>query len=81
MPPGLLCGLILLASIEIGELLACINDGVLRRVAADGGIGARYPARKNAELVGMLGSGGVARSHMLAFMAVRRHRKSRRTHI
>lgn len=72
--PGLFCGLILLTSIETGEPLAFINDGVLQhmRVAADGGIGVKYLARKDAEVIGMLGSGGMARSHMQAFTAVRR---------
>jgi alanine dehydrogenase len=71
--PGLFCGLILLTSIENGEPLAFINDGLLQhmRVAADGGIGVKYIARKDAEVVGMLGSGGMARTHMRAFMAVR----------
>lgn len=75
--PGLFCGLILLTSIETGEPLAFINDGVLQhmRVAADGGIGVKYVARKDAEVVGMLGSGGMARSHMQAFMAVRNIKK------
>jgi alanine dehydrogenase len=75
--PGLFCGLIFLTSIETGEPLAFINDGVLQhmRVAADGGIGVKYLARKDAEVVGMLGSGGMARSHMQAFMAVRHIRK------
>jgi alanine dehydrogenase len=71
--PGLFCGLIFLSSIETGEPLAFINDGVLQhmRVAADGGIGVKYLSRKDAEVVGMLGSGGMAKSHMQAFMAVR----------
>jgi ornithine cyclodeaminase/alanine dehydrogenase-like protein (mu-crystallin family) len=71
--PGLFCGLIFLTSIETGEPLAFINDGVLQhmRVAADGGIGVKYMARKDAEVVGMLGSGGMARAHMEAFMMVR----------
>jgi ornithine cyclodeaminase/alanine dehydrogenase-like protein (mu-crystallin family) len=75
--PGLFCGLIFLTSTETGEPLAFINDGVLQhmRVAADGGIGVKYLARKDAEVVGMLGSGGMARSHMQAFMAVRHIRK------
>jgi alanine dehydrogenase len=75
--PGLFCGLIFLTSIETGEPLAFINDGVLQhmRVAADGGIGVKYLARGDAEVIGMLGSGGMARSHMQAFMAVRRIRK------
>ena len=73
MRPGLFCGLILLTSIETGEPLAFINDGVLQhmRVAADGGIGVKYLAKKDADVVGMLGSGGMARSHVRAFIAVR----------
>src|SRR6202162_711826 len=69
MRPGLYCGLILLTSIENGELLAFINDGYLQhmRVGADGGIGVEYLANKEAEVVGMLGAGGMARTHMKGF--------------
>lgn len=75
--PGQFCGLIFLTSIENGEPLAFINDGVLQhmRVAGDGGIGVKYMARKDAEVVGMLGSGGMAQSHMQAFNAVRTIKK------
>src|SRR5215213_8095519 len=75
--PGLFCGLILLTSIENGEPLAFINDGVLQhmRVGADGGIGVKYMANEDAEVVGMLGSGGMARTHMQAFNAVRTIKK------
>jgi ornithine cyclodeaminase/alanine dehydrogenase-like protein (mu-crystallin family) len=75
--PGLYCGLVLLTSIENGEPLAILNDGVLQhmRVAADGAIGVKYMANPDAEVVGMLGSGGMARTHMQAFTAVRRIRK------
>jgi ornithine cyclodeaminase/alanine dehydrogenase-like protein (mu-crystallin family) len=75
--PGLYCGLILLTSIENGEPLAIINDGVLQhmRVGGDGAIGVRHMARSDAEVVGMLGSGGMARSHLEAFLCVRRIRK------
>lgn len=71
--PGTFCGLIFLTSIENGEPLAFINDGVLQhmRVAGDGGIGVKYMAKPNAKVVGMLGSGGMARDHMASFMAVR----------
>ena len=71
--PGLYCGLILLTSVETGEPLAFINDGNLQhmRVGADGGIGVKHMARRDAKTVGMLGSGGMARSHMDAFMCVR----------
>ena len=39
--PGLYCGLVLLTSVETGEPLAFINDGVMQhmRVGADGAIG------------------------------------------
>jgi alanine dehydrogenase len=75
--PGLYCGLILLTSIENGEFLAFINDGYLQhmRVGADGGIGVKYMASPDAEVVGMLGSGGMARTHMQAFMRVRSIKK------
>lgn len=75
--PGLFCGLIFLTSIQTGEPLAFINDGVLQhmRVGADGGIGVKYMADERAEVVGMLGSGGMARTHMQAFTAVRKIRK------
>jgi alanine dehydrogenase len=75
--PGLYCGLVLLTSIENGEFLAFINDGHLQhmRVAGDGGIGVKYMANEDAEVVGMLGSGGMARTHMQAFTRVRTIKK------
>jgi len=71
--PGTFCGLIFLISIRNGEPLAIINDGVVQhlRVGADGGIGVKYMAREDAAVVGMLGSGGMARAHMEAFTRVR----------
>ncbi|HUP29578.1 MAG TPA: hypothetical protein VM122_05350 [Usitatibacter sp.] len=71
--PGLFCGLVLLTSIETGEPLAIINDGVLQhmRVGADGAIGAKHMAKRDARTVGMLGSGGMARSHVEALVLVR----------
>jgi len=75
--PGRFCGLILLTSIENGEPLALINDGYLQhmRVGADSGIGAKYMAREDAEVVGMIGSGGMARSHVESFLLARRIKK------
>src|SRR5215470_14861769 len=75
--PGRYCGLILLTSIENGEPLAFLNDGHLQhmRVAGDGGIGVKYLAQPEAEVVGMLGSGGMARTHMQAFTRVRTLKK------
>lgn len=71
--PGTYCGLILLTSTETGEPLAILNDGLaqLTRVGADGGIGVKYMAKGDAEVVGILGSGGMSRTHMEAFMHVR----------
>ena len=71
--PGLFCGLIFLTSVENGEPLALINDGYLQhlRVAADGAIGAKIMSRKNSEVLGMLGSGGMARSHVESLLRVR----------
>jgi alanine dehydrogenase len=75
--PGLYCGLILLTSIENGEPLAFVNDGHLQhmRVGADGGIGVKYMANEDAEVVGIFGSGGMARTHMQAFTRVRNIKK------
>ncbi|MBM4264529.1 MAG: ornithine cyclodeaminase family protein [Deltaproteobacteria bacterium] len=77
MKPGLYCGLILLTSVENGEPLAFINDGHLQhmRVGADGGIGVKYLSNPEAEVVGIIGSGGMARTHMEAFMHVRKLEK------
>lgn len=71
--PGLFCGLIMLFSTDNGEPLAFVNDGLLQhmRVGAGGGIGAKHLARKDASKVGILGSGGMARTYLEAFCAVR----------
>jgi ornithine cyclodeaminase/alanine dehydrogenase-like protein (mu-crystallin family) len=71
--PGLYLGLILLTSTETGLPLALIQDGVLQhmRVGGDGGIGVRHMARKDASVVGMLGSGGMAKTHVQSFLAAR----------
>ena len=73
MQPGLFCGLILLIDIQNGEPLAFINDGFLQhmRVGADSAIGTNYMARPDAEVVGMIGSGGMARSHAESLSHVR----------
>ena len=72
--PGTFCGLIMLFSSQNGEPLALINDGVLQhmRVGGGAGIGAKHLARANATSVGMLGSGGMARTFLEAFCAVRK---------
>ncbi len=75
--PGLFCGLIFLFNTENGEPLAIINDGYLQhfRVGALFGLGAKYLAKKDASVVGMIGSGGMAKSHLRAFTEVRNIKK------
>lgn len=77
MQPGTFCGLVFLYSSGNGEPLAIMNDGHLQhmRVGAAAGIGTRLLARENASTVGMLGSGGMARTFLEAYAAVRDIRK------
>lgn len=71
--PGLYGGLILLFRTENAELVAIMNDGYVQhmRVGALSALGARYLAREDASIVGILGSGGMARSFALCYAAVR----------
>lgn len=73
MEPGTYCGLIFLVSTRTGEPLALINDGVLQhmRVGGGAGIGAKYLSRDDSAVVGMIGSGGMARTFLDAFCCVR----------
>ena len=66
-------GLVLLFSVETGEPLAILPDGVMQRirVGAANGLGIRYLARKNARTVGILGSGWQAGAQLTAACAVR----------
>jgi len=75
--PGLYGGLILVFRTENAEFVAIMNDGFIQhmRVGATAALGAKYLARADAEIVGMIGSGGMARSFALGFSAVRRLRK------
>ena len=72
--PGRYCGLVFLTDVETGAPLAIINDGYLQhlRVAADSAIGADIMAREDCRSLGMLGSGGMAASHVEALLEVRR---------
>ncbi|HZJ06602.1 MAG TPA: hypothetical protein VFD59_14165 [Nocardioidaceae bacterium] len=71
--PGLFCGLVFLFRVRDGELLAIMNDGYLQhvRVGADSGIGVKYAAAPDASRIGMLGSGGMARTHLESITLVR----------
>lgn len=72
--PGLYGGLVFLFSTENAELLAIMNDGYIQhvRVAATAALGIRYLARENAAVVGILGSGGMARHFAKALESVMR---------
>jgi alanine dehydrogenase len=71
--PGLYCGLIFLFDTSTGDPLALIQDGFLQhmRVGAKNALGVKYISREDSHVVGMLGSGGQARSHLMAYAAVR----------
>jgi alanine dehydrogenase len=71
--PGTFCGLILLVSTRNAEPLALIQDGYLQHMRVGGccGLGVKYLARTNASTVGMLGSGGMARTSLRAFCEAR----------
>jgi alanine dehydrogenase len=71
--PGTYCGVIYLISTRNAEPLAFINDGVLQhmRVGGGAGIGTKYLSRDDSHVVGMLGSGGMARTFLDAFACVR----------
>ncbi len=77
MQPGTFCGLVFLYSTGNGEPLAIINDGHLQhmRVGGAAGIGTRLLAREDASVVGMIGSGGMARTFLEAYAVVRKLKK------
>ena len=70
---GRYCGLIFLLSTRNGEPLALMNDGYLQhmRVGACAGVGTKYLARKDAKVLAMIGSGGMARTYAEAIKQVR----------
>jgi alanine dehydrogenase len=71
--PGLFCGLVMLFDTENGEPLALLNDGYLQHltVGAGAGIGAKYLAKRESAILGVIGSGGQARAFTDAICAVR----------
>jgi len=75
--PGTFCGLLFLFSIEDATPVAMINDGHLQhlRVGGSAGLGAKYLSRADSSVVGMIGSGGMARTYLDAFCRVRSIRK------
>ena len=71
--PGTYMGFILLVDTRSGELLGLLNDGVVQhvRVGATAGVACDRLARADAAHVGVLGSGGMARTYAEAFSHVR----------
>ncbi len=72
--PGAYCGLILLFSTANAIPLAILQDGYLQhmRVGACAGLGVKYLAREDAKVLGIIGSGGMARTYLDAISKVRR---------
>jgi alanine dehydrogenase len=70
-------GLVMLFSAETGEPLAIFPDGIIQgiRVAASSALAARFLAREDAAVLGVLGSGWQARAHAQAMCAVRSIKK------
>jgi alanine dehydrogenase len=71
--PGQFCGLIFLVSTKDGMPLAILNDGYVQhmRVGAAAGLAAKYVSRKDSKILGMVGSGGMARTYAWAISRVR----------
>jgi ornithine cyclodeaminase/alanine dehydrogenase-like protein (mu-crystallin family) len=70
-------GIVLLFSSADGELLAIMNDGVLQRFRVGGanGVATRHMARRNAETVGLIGSGWQAGTQVMAVCEARKIKK------
>lgn len=70
---GRLGGVILLIDTTDGALLAIMNDNLIQhvRVGATVGVAARYLAREDSEVLGILGSGEMARVYAEAISLVR----------
>ncbi|HWG06945.1 MAG TPA: hypothetical protein VG271_18210 [Beijerinckiaceae bacterium] len=75
--PGTFCGLLFLFSARDATPVAMINDGILQHVRVGGGagLGVKYLSRQDSEIVGMIGSGGMARTYLDAFCQVRSIKK------
>jgi alanine dehydrogenase len=72
--PGTFCGFVMVFSTRNGEPLAIINDGIIQhmRVGGCAGLGVKYLSREDSSTVGIFGSGGMARTYLLAFNEVRK---------
>ena len=71
--PGTYCGLVLLFSSDNGAPLSLLNDSFVQtmRVGGSAGLSAKYLAREDAQSVGLIGAGNMARTYLEAFCQVR----------
>src|ERR671922_1721834 len=71
--PGDFIGLVFLFDMDSCELLAIMDDHYIStmRVGATSGVAAKYLARKEANILGLLGSGEQAKTQLTAHFAVR----------
>jgi ornithine cyclodeaminase/alanine dehydrogenase-like protein (mu-crystallin family) len=71
--PGLYGGLVFLYNSDNAEFLAILNDSYVQhiRVAATAALGAKYMSNQDARVLGIIGSGGMARSFAMTMQAVR----------
>src|ERR1051325_1738900 len=65
-------GLVQLFSAETGELLAIMPDGLIQqtRVGVTSALGMKFMARKDSQVLGLIGSGGQAKAHYRFMTAV-----------
>src|SRR5262249_13419151 len=72
-PGGRYNGQVLLFSTDTGQLVCMVNDGIMQRarVGATRGVAAKYLARKDAKVLGLLGTGFQAGGQLEAMCAVR----------
>jgi ornithine cyclodeaminase/alanine dehydrogenase-like protein (mu-crystallin family) len=71
--PGLYGGLVLLYDTDNAAFLALLNDGHIQhvRVAVTAALGVKSMARADSKVLGIIGSGGMARYFAMAMKAVR----------
>lgn len=71
--PGDFVGLVFLFDMDSCELLSVMDDHVISalRVGATSGVAMKYLARKDAKIMGLVGSGEQARTQLTAALAVR----------
>jgi ornithine cyclodeaminase/alanine dehydrogenase-like protein (mu-crystallin family) len=71
--PGDFIGLVMLFDMDTCEILAIMDDHHIStmRVGATAGVAAKYLARKDSKVMGLLGSGEQARTQLTAHLAVR----------